>query len=134
MVGRVNFNKTADFWQQNKWIGCFPVKWHIIKDAPNSILKYITLENNENKPVTNSRDTQEVELEKGLQMLKIFKEHINNTSVLDNFAFYEHRQRSMQEKRAKQQEKQDWDGMISPDAGDSMKTTKGAANGDANGV
>lgn len=60
MVGPVDFNKTLDYWQQDKWIGCFPVKWHIVKDVPNSILKHITLENNDNKPVTNSRDTQEV--------------------------------------------------------------------------
>ena len=60
MVGPVNFNKTLDYWQQDKWVGGFPVKWHIVKDVPNSILKHITLENNDNKPVTNSRDTQEV--------------------------------------------------------------------------
>lgn len=60
MVGPVDFNKSMDFWQQDKWTGCFPVKWHIVKDIPNSLLKTITLENNDNKPVTNSRDTQEV--------------------------------------------------------------------------
>lgn len=60
MVGPVDFNQTVEYWQQDKWIGCFPVKWHIVKDIPNSSLRHITLENNENKPVTNSRDTQEV--------------------------------------------------------------------------
>lgn len=60
MTGPVDFDKNVDYWQQDKWIGCFPVKWHIVKDVPNSLLKHITLENNENKPVTNSRDTQEV--------------------------------------------------------------------------
>lgn len=60
MIGPVDFSKTLDYWQQEKWIGCFPLKWHIVKDVPNSILKHITLENNENKPVTNSRDTQDV--------------------------------------------------------------------------
>jgi hypothetical protein len=60
MVGRVDFNKTVEHWQQDKWTGCFPVKWHIVKDIPNSLLKHIILENNENKPVTNSRDTHEV--------------------------------------------------------------------------
>jgi len=49
-----------DFWQQDKWNGFFPVKWHIIKDVPNPQFRHILLENNENKPVTNSRDTQEV--------------------------------------------------------------------------
>lgn len=62
MIGPVNFEKTVEYWQQDKWNGCFPVKWHIIKDVPNSLLRHITLENNENKPVTNSRDTQEVRM------------------------------------------------------------------------
>lgn len=60
MMGPVDFEKTVEYWQQDKWNGCFPVKWHIVKDVPNSMLKHIILENNDNKPVTNSRDTQEV--------------------------------------------------------------------------
>lgn len=60
MIGPVDFEKSCEYWQQDKWNGSFPVKWHIVKDVPNSLLKHITLENNENKPVTNSRDTQEV--------------------------------------------------------------------------
>lgn len=60
MVGPVNFDKNVDFWQQDKWSGQFPVKWHMIKDVPNSQFRHIVLENNDNKPVTNSRDTQEV--------------------------------------------------------------------------
>ncbi|KAK1435242.1 hypothetical protein QVD17_01003 [Tagetes erecta] len=112
MVGPVDFNKSLEYWQQDKWIGCFPVKWHIVKDLPNSLLKHITLENNENKPVTNSRDTQEVKLEQGLQVLKIFKEHSSRQCILDDFDFYEDRQRRIQEKKAKQQQfqKQVWEG------------------------
>lgn len=60
MTGRVDFNKSMDFWQQDKWNGYFSVKWHIIKDVPNPQLRHIILENNDHKPVTNSRDTQEV--------------------------------------------------------------------------
>ncbi|KAI3791252.1 hypothetical protein L2E82_04956 [Cichorium intybus] len=112
MVGPVDFNKSLEYWQQDKWIGCFPVKWHIVKDLPNSLLKHITLENNENKPVTNSRDTQEVKLDQGLQMIKIFKEHSSKQCILDDFEFYEDRQRRIQEKKAKQQQfqKQVWEG------------------------
>ncbi|XP_010257809.1 PREDICTED: YTH domain-containing family protein 1-like [Nelumbo nucifera] len=112
MVGPVDFNKNVEYWQQDKWNGCFSVKWHIVKDVPNSLLKHITLENNENKPVTNSRDTQEVKMEQGLQMLKIFKEHSSKTCILDDFGFYETRQKTMQEKRAKQLQlqKQVWNG------------------------
>lgn len=62
MTGPVDFNTNVEYWQQDKWTGSFPLKWHIVKDVPNSLLKHITLENNENKPVTNSRDTQEVKL------------------------------------------------------------------------
>ncbi|XP_075515920.1 YTH domain-containing protein ECT4-like [Primulina tabacum] len=104
MGGPVDFNKNVEYWQQDKWIGCFPVKWHIVKDVPNSLLKHIILEDNENKPVTNSRDTQEVRLELGLQMLKIFKDHAIKQCILDDFDFYEDRQKRIQEKKAKQQQ------------------------------
>lgn len=73
MVGPVDFNKKVEYWQQDKWIGCFPVKWHIVKDVPNSLLKHITLENNENKPVTNSRDTQEVVFNYFLMIISCLK-------------------------------------------------------------
>nr|GME08728.1 YTH domain-containing family protein 2-like isoform X1 [Ipomoea batatas] len=102
MVGRVDYDKTVEYWQQDKWNGCFPTKWHIIKDVPNSMLRHITLENNENKPVTNSRDTQEVSFEHGIDVLKILKGHSSKTSILDDFEFYEGRQKIMQEKKAKQ--------------------------------
>ncbi|MFS7940715.1 putative YTH domain-containing protein [Helianthus anomalus] len=88
MVGPVDFNKSLKYWQQDKWIGYFPVKWHIVKDLPNSLLKHITLENKENKPVTNSRDTQES----------------RKQFILDDFDFCEDRQLRIQEKKAKQQQ------------------------------
>ncbi|KAL1211556.1 YTH domain-containing protein ECT1 [Cardamine amara subsp. amara] len=102
MVGPVDFNKTMEYWQQDKWIGCFPVKWHIIKDIPNSLLRHITLANNENKPVTNSRDTQEVNLEHGTKIIKIFKEYMSKTCILDDFKFYETRQKIIRDKKIKQ--------------------------------
>jgi len=46
----------------------------------------------------------QIHLEQGLQMLKIFKEHVSKTSILDDFAFYESRQKLMQDKRVKQQQ------------------------------
>lgn len=45
---------------QDWWSGFFPLKWHIVKDIPNYNFREITLENNDNKVVTFSRDTQEV--------------------------------------------------------------------------
>ncbi|KAF2292895.1 hypothetical protein GH714_029682 [Hevea brasiliensis] len=105
MVGPVDFDKSVDYWQQDKWSGQFPVKWHIIKDVPNSQFRHIVLENNDNKPVTNSRDTQEVELEHGVEMLKIFKNYESHSSILDDFHFYEERQKAMQARKSKQHQR-----------------------------
>ncbi|TVU35513.1 hypothetical protein EJB05_17427 [Eragrostis curvula] len=101
MVGPVDFNKNMNFWQQDKWNGFFPVKWHIIKDVPNPQFRHIILENNENKPVTNSRDTQEIKFPQGTEMLNIFKNFSCKTSILDDFDFYENRQKVMQDRRGK---------------------------------
>ncbi|XP_039007030.1 YTH domain-containing protein ECT3-like isoform X2 [Hibiscus syriacus] len=102
MVGPVDFDKSVDYWLQNKWSGQFPVKWHIIKDVPNSQFRHILLESNDNKPVTNSRDTQEVEFEQGIETINIFKNYEGRSSILDDFYFYEERQKAMQERKARQ--------------------------------
>ncbi|KAH9330460.1 hypothetical protein KI387_002568, partial [Taxus chinensis] len=99
MTGPVDFNKSMPFWQQDKWNGYFTVKWHIIKDVSNSQFRHIILENNDNKPVTNSRDTQEIKLSLGIEMLNIFKNFSLKTSILDDFMFYENRQKTMQDKK-----------------------------------
>lgn len=101
MIGPVDFEKSVDYWQQDKWTGQFPVKWHIVKDVPNNLFRHIILENNDNKPVTNSRDTQEVKLEQGMEMLKIFKNHDDDASILDDFEFYEEREKALQENKAR---------------------------------
>uniref|UniRef100_A0A5B6YPC9 YTH domain-containing family protein n=1 Tax=Davidia involucrata TaxID=16924 RepID=A0A5B6YPC9_DAVIN len=103
MVGPVDFENDADYWQQDRWSGQFPVQWHIIKDVPNSLFRHILLENNDNKPVTHSRDSQEVKLEQGIEMLKIFKDHVADTSILDDFDFYDEREKVLQERKARQQ-------------------------------
>ncbi|CAG7882460.1 unnamed protein product [Brassica rapa] len=97
MIGPVDFEKSVEYWQQDKWSGQFPMKWHIIKDVPNSQFRHITLENNDNKPVTNSRDTQEVSIE----MLKIFKNYGAETSILDDFVFYEEREKVIEKRKTR---------------------------------
>ena len=72
MLTDVNYNTAGEsVWVQDKFKGQFKVRWVYVKDVPNGQLRHIRLENNENKPVTNSRDTQEVPPEKGRQVLKI---------------------------------------------------------------
>ncbi|TVU04584.1 hypothetical protein EJB05_47702 [Eragrostis curvula] len=106
MIGPVDFEKSVDYWQQDKWTGQFPVKWHIVKDVPNNLFRHIILENNDNKPVTNSRDTQEVKLEQGLEMLNIFKSHDDEASILDDFDFYEEREKALLESKARLHQQQ----------------------------
>ncbi|KAF5748632.1 hypothetical protein HS088_TW04G00590 [Tripterygium wilfordii] len=103
MVGPVDFEKDVNYWQQDRWSGQFPVQWHIVKDVPNSRFRHILLENNENKPVTHSRDSQEVKLEQGIEMLKIFKDYDSRTSILDDFDFYDDRERGLKERKSRQQ-------------------------------
>ena len=52
-------------------MGGLVCRWIFIKDIPNTALKGVMLPNNENKPVTKSRDTQEVLLPQGIELLKI---------------------------------------------------------------
>jgi hypothetical protein len=99
MAGPVDFGKNMDFWQMDKWTGFFPVKWHIVKDIPNSQLRHIILENNDNRDVTYTRDTQDIQLKQGLEMLSIFKSYPEKTSVLDDFNFYEERENLLKAKR-----------------------------------
>ncbi|KAE8803536.1 hypothetical protein D1007_20564 [Hordeum vulgare] len=89
MVGPVDFRKNMDFWSQHKWIGSFPVRWHIIKNIPYAALRCILLQNNEDKPVTSSKNTQEIHYVPGTTMLKIFKVSKTNGCLLDCFTVYE---------------------------------------------
>ncbi|KAK1310469.1 hypothetical protein QJS10_CPA08g01245 [Acorus calamus] len=118
MIGRVDYDKDMDFWQQNKWNGFFPVKWHIVKDIPNIRFQQIILENNQNRPVTYSRDTQEINLPQGLKMLDIFKGYLAETSILDDFGFYEDLERTVHEKKKSDSElpppELDIDRMVDP--------------------
>lgn len=92
MKSPVDYGTSAGVWSQDKWKGKFDVKWIFVKDVPNSQLRHIRLENNDNKPVTNSRDTQEVPLEKARQVLRIIASYRHSTSIFDDFSHYERRQ------------------------------------------
>ncbi|KAM8977418.1 YTH domain-containing family protein 2 [Pelodytes ibericus] len=92
MRSAVDYNTCAGVWSQDKWKGRFDVRWLFVKDVPNGQLRHIRLENNENKPVTNSRDTQEVPLDKARQVLRIIASYKHTTSIFDDFSHYEKRQ------------------------------------------
>ena len=105
MMSPVDYHSSSSVWAQDKWKGQFEVKWIYVKDVPNSQLRHIRLENNDNKPVTNSRDTQEVPPEKGKQVLKIIHHYRHTTSIFDDFTHYESRQAEEDETPPQQQTK-----------------------------
>jgi len=104
MVTMVDYSSSCDVWEQDKWKGKFEVKWHIIKDLPNILFRHIRIETNENKPVTNSRDTQEIPLDQGKEVLKIFIDYPYYSSILDDFEFYDKKE---MEKPAKKEQSSD---------------------------
>lgn len=101
MKSEVDFHNITGVWAQDKWKGRFDVKWLYVKDVPNSQLRHIRLENNENKPVTNSRDTQEIPSEKGRQVVKIVHSYVHTTSIFDDFEHYEKKQQEDSQKKVR---------------------------------
>lgn len=99
MTSAVDYNSVSSVWHQDKWKGKFSLTWIYVKDVPNGQLRHIRLENNENKPVTNSRDTQEVPNPKGQQVLQIIHTFKHSTSIFDDIDFYEQRQEEEVTKR-----------------------------------
>lgn len=75
--------KYSDVWVENtKYTGYFQIQWIFIKDIKNSFLKHLKNPSNDFKPVTISRDTQEVPYGIGLEMIKTFKKTYSTTSFL----------------------------------------------------
>ncbi|GAA5989190.1 hypothetical protein JCM10908_001200 [Rhodotorula pacifica] len=86
----VDYSMSSNVWASDKWKGVLKVRWIYIKDVPLSALRHIRLSNTpENKPVTSSRDTQEVPYEAGLEVLRIIANYQSRTSLLQDYAWYE---------------------------------------------
>lgn len=76
MAGSIDFTKTSNIWvEHSRWKGIFPVQWLIYKRVPNKRFWSLKVPDNENKPVTSSRDTQELPYDVGVSMLKITSEY-----------------------------------------------------------
>jgi len=60
-----------------------------LKDILNQHFKNLPNPLNEGKPVTNSRDTQEVPYTEGIKMLEIFRDFKEETSILDDYEQFE---------------------------------------------
>jgi len=90
MTSNVDFAATFPHWiNQGKWSGKFNVQWIFIKDVPNNEVKSILIPDNENKPITNVRDAQEIPFKEGMMLLTKFKEYKHTKSLLDVFEHYD---------------------------------------------
>jgi len=90
-----NENRTFEFWTQDgKWTGLFDVEWILIKDVPFKEFKniIITMKDGEIKPISNSRDTQEIPFDQARIMLEIMSKYQNKNTILEHFEFYDMRQ------------------------------------------
>lgn len=73
MRDSVDYSQSCNIWvEQTRYKGIFPVEWLMVKNVPNKYFNHLKIPDNDNKPVTCSRDTQEMPYSVGLSMLKIF--------------------------------------------------------------
>ncbi|GAA5890312.1 hypothetical protein JCM6882_008791 [Rhodosporidiobolus microsporus] len=104
MLTPVDYSMSSNVWASDKWKGVLKVRWIYIKDVPLSALRHIRLSNTpENKPVTSSRDTQEVPYDAGLEVLRIIASYQSRTSLLQDYAWYEASSRLQQQQQAQAQ-------------------------------
>ncbi|KAI6648877.1 YTH domain-containing family protein [Oopsacas minuta] len=87
MVSEVDLYTHTGIFSQEKWKGKFRVKWIFIKDIPNQHLRRVKLSNNEGKPITNSRDCQEVLYEQGVDTMRLILEYASSTCMLDDLDY-----------------------------------------------
>ena len=75
-------------------MGLFDVEWLFIKDVPFKEFKNITItmKDGEIKPVSNSRDTQEIPFEQAKIMIEKIAKYQNSNTILEHFEFYDLRQ------------------------------------------
>jgi hypothetical protein len=83
MISKVDFESKCNIWTNDKWKGKFEIKWEFIKDVPHYKFKHIILENNENKPVTITRDAHEVTMPQATEVVNIFTSYPTKTTILD---------------------------------------------------
>lgn len=95
MASPVDEENTFMYWtQDSKWKGLFDIDWVFIKDVPFKAFKNIniTMKDSQVKPVTYSRDTQQIPFEEGKKMLGIVETFINSNTILEHFEYYDLRQ------------------------------------------
>jgi hypothetical protein len=95
MKSQVEYNKFFPYWtQDNKWGGLFDIEWIFIKDVPFKEFRSINIvmKDGLKRPLSHSRDTQEVPLNEAKTVLSAIQEYLNNNTILEHFEYYDIRQ------------------------------------------
>ena len=95
MTSQVDEKNSFLYWtQDSKWSGLFDIDWLFIKDVPFKAFKNIDIlmKDGQMKPVTYSRDTQEVPLNEGKKIMGIIEKFVNTNTILEHFEYYDLRQ------------------------------------------
>lgn len=95
MTSPLDENNSFMYWtQDSKWAGLFDIDWVFIKDIPFKTFKGIDIlmKDGQVKPVTYSRDTQEVPFCEGKRMLTIIENYVYSNTILEHFEYYDIRQ------------------------------------------
>lgn len=83
MMSGLDYSQSSSIWAEgHRWKGLFRVRWLLVKDVPNSQLRHILLSNaGEVKPVTQSRDTQELLPAASNELLRIFCTYMSYSTL-----------------------------------------------------
>ena len=86
MTSFVDFKRRSNVWKsfKSKIRGNFRVNWIYLKDVPNTKLNHITLENNEDKPITFTKDGHDVPPVQGEETVRLIHDFESSSSILDD--------------------------------------------------
>ncbi|KAH0612093.1 uncharacterized protein H6S33_010145 [Morchella sextelata] len=84
MTSAIEHSVHTGIWSDKRWRGRFTVEWLNVKDIPNADLRQFRVANNDNKPFTNCRDTQEILINPGESVYNLFSRYVSSSSVFQS--------------------------------------------------
>jgi len=78
------------WWEGNKWLNHFGLKWIFIKDVPYKCFDQFRME--DGTSVIRARDCTSIPVETAKRMLKLFQDYRLNTSIFDAFSYMDIRE------------------------------------------
>jgi len=84
------------------------VEWMFIKDIPFKEFRdiIILMKDGQVKPLSNSRDTQEIPFTDAKRIFEIFETYMNSNTILEHFEYYDMRQENYEKSNQNQNFKQ----------------------------